>query len=370
MAVKRDYYDVLGVSRTASREEIKAAYRKLAVKLHPDKNPGNKGAEESFKEASEAYAVLSDADKRAHYDRFGHAGVGDQPFTGFDASIFGDFSDILGNLFGFEGFFGGGGGRRRSGPEPGADLRTRASISFEEMARGVERTITVPREETCETCGGLGHPAASKPSPCRACGGRGQLRVSQGFFTMLRTCPQCGGAGQVVSDPCPTCSGQGRVEKVRQVRVPIPAGIEDGTRVRLTGQGEGGRRGGAAGDLYVVVSVQEHETFVRDGADLHVEVEISALLAALGTEIEVPTLAGSEKVQVPAGTQPADTIALRGKGLPRVRRSGKGDLIAHCRVTVPRRLSAKQRELLQQAAAEDEKPGVFRRVKEFIEGNG
>ncbi len=369
MAAKRDYYEVLGVSRTASREEIKAAYRKLAVKFHPDKNPGDGDAEESFKEASEAYAVLSDADKRAHYDRFGLAGLGDQPFTGFDESIFGDFSDILGNLFGFEGFFGGG-GRRRSGPEPGADLRTRASISFEEMARGVERTITVPREETCETCGGAGHPAGSKPVPCRTCGGRGQLRVSQGFFTMLRTCPQCGGAGQVISDPCPTCRGQGRVEKVRQVRVPIPAGIEDGTRVRIVGQGEGGRRGGPPGDLYVVVAVQEHDTFVREGADLHVELEISALLAALGAEAEVPTLVGVEKIQVPAGTQPGDTIALRGKGLPRLRRSGKGDLVAHFRVTVPRRLNAKQRELLQQAVAADDKPGVFRRVKEFIEGNG
>ncbi len=369
MASKRDYYEVLSVQRTASREEIKAAYRKLAMKYHPDKNPGDRTAEERFKEASEAYAVLSDGDKRAHYDRFGHAGVGEQPFTGFDASIFGDFSDILGNLFGFEGFFGGG-GRRSSGPERGADLRTRTAVSFEEMARGVERTITVPREETCETCGGAGHPPGSKPVPCRTCGGRGQLRVSQGFFTMLRTCPQCGGAGQVVSDPCPACKGQGRIERTRQVKVPIPAGIEDGTRVRIVGQGEGGRRGGPAGDLYVVVQVQEDETFVREGADLHVEEEISALLAALGTEVEVPTLAGAEKVQVPAGTQPGDTIALRGKGLPRLRRAGKGDLVVHFRVTVPRRLSAKQRELLQQAVAEEEKPGVFRRVKEFIEGNG
>jgi molecular chaperone DnaJ len=368
MATKRDYYEVLGVSRDAPREEIKAAYRKLAVKHHPDKNPGKKDAEEKFKEASEAYAVLSDSDKRAHYDRFGHAGVGEQPFTDFDASVFGDFSDILGNLFGFEGFFGG--GRRRTGPERGADLRTRASISFEEMARGVDRTITVPREETCETCGGAGHPAGSKPAQCRTCGGRGQLRVSQGFLTMLRTCPQCGGVGQVISDPCPACQGHGRLEKTRQVRVPIPAGIEDGTRVRITGQGEGGLRGGPSGDLYVVVHVQEHDTFVREGADLHVENEISALLAALGTEVEVPTLDAHEKVQVPAGTQPGDTITLRSKGLARLRRGGKGDLVVHFRVIVPRRLSAKQRELLQQAVAEEEKPGVFRRVKEFIEGNG
>jgi len=369
MASKRDYYEVLGVARGASRDEIKAAYRKLAVKHHPDKNPGDKAAEESFKEASEAYAVLSDADKRAHYDRFGHAGVGEQPFTGFDASIFGDFSDILGGLFGFEGFFGGG-GRRRTGPERGSDLRTRVDITFEEMARGVERTISVPREEACETCGGTGHPKGSAPVQCRACGGRGQLRASQGFFTMLRTCPQCGGAGQVITDPCATCSGQGRVEKIHRVKVPIPAGIEDGTRVRLTGHGEGGLRGGPPGDLYVVVHVRDHEVFVREGADLHVEEEISAFHAALGAEIEVPTLDGAERLQVPAGTQPGDTVTLRGKGLSRLRRGGKGDLVVHLRVVVPRKLSAKQRELLRQVADEGDRPSVFKKVKEFIEGNG
>jgi molecular chaperone DnaJ len=368
MAAKRDYYEVLGVARGASRDEVKAAYRKLAMQYHPDKNPGNKAAEESFKEASEAYAVLSDADKRAHYDRFGHAGVGEQPFTGFDASVFGDFSDILGNLFGFEGMFGG--RRRRGGPERGADLRTGTTISFEEMARGVDRTITLTRDETCETCGGTGHKEGSRPVPCRTCGGHGQLRVSQGFFTMLRTCPQCGGSGQTITDPCASCEGSGRVEKTRQVKVPIPAGLEDGTRVRITGQGEGGVHGGPPGDLYIVVHVQQHDTFVREGADVHVEEEISALHAALGTEVEVPTLAGNEKVQVHAGTQPGDTLTLRGKGLPRVNRSTKGDLIVHFRVTVPRKLSAKQRDLLQQAVAEEEKPGVFRRVKEFIEGNG
>jgi molecular chaperone DnaJ len=369
MAAKRDYYEVLGIARTASRDEIKAAYRKLAVKYHPDKNPGDKAAEESFKEASEAYAVLSDADKRAHYDRFGHAGVGEQPFSGFDASIFGDFSDILGNLFGFEGFFGGG-GRRRTGPERGSDLRTRVDITFDEMARGVERTITVPREETCEACGGTGHPSGSAPVQCRACGGRGQQRVSQGFFTMLRACPQCGGAGQVITDPCPTCQGQGRVEKTRHVKVPIPAGIEDGTRVRITGHGEGGMRGGPPGDLYVVVHVREHDVFVREGADLHVEEELSAFHAALGGEAEVPTLAGGEKVQFPAGTQPGDTVTLRGKGLARLRRGGKGDLVVHFKVVVPRKLSAKQRELLQLLVGEEDRPSVFKKVKEFIEGNG
>lgn len=368
MAGKRDYYEVLGVARGAAKDEIKAAYRKLAVKYHPDKNPGDKAAEERFKEASEAYAVLSDADKRAHYDRFGHAGVGEQPFTGFDTSIFGDFSDILGSLFGFEGF--GGGGRRRAGPERGADLRTRVDITFDEMARGVERTITVPREEGCEACGGTGHPPGSAPVQCRTCGGRGQLRVAQGFFTMLRSCPQCGGAGQVITDPCGACSGSGRVERSHSVKVPIPAGIEDGTRVRISGHGEGGVRGGPAGDLYVVVHVREHEVFVRDGADLHVEEEVSAFHAALGVETEVPTLAGREPVQVPAGTQPGDTLVLKGKGLPRLRRGGKGDLVVHFRVVVPRKLSAKQRELLQQVLGDEGRPSVFRKVKEFIEGSG
>ncbi|MFH1177893.1 MAG: molecular chaperone DnaJ [Acidobacteriota bacterium] len=367
MGGRQDYYEVLGVARDASREAIKAAYRKLALKFHPDKNPGDKQAEEKFKAAAEAYAVLSDADKRAHYDRFGHAGVGEQPLTGFDASIFGDFSDILGNLFGFD-FFGG--GRRRTGPERGADLRTNVVISFEEMARGVERTISIPREETCTACGGSGAAPGASPTPCRTCGGRGQVRMSQGFFTMMHTCPHCGGSGQVITDPCTTCRSSGRVETRKQVRVPIPAGIEDGIRVRVTGHGEGGLRGGPAGDLFVVVRVQEHELFGREGADLHLEHEVSAFVAALGTEIEVPALEGSERVSVPAGAQPGDTIALRAKGLPRLRRGGRGDLIVHLKVTVPRRLSAKQRELLQAVLKEDERPGVFRRVRDLIEGSG
>ncbi|HPC82781.1 MAG TPA: molecular chaperone DnaJ [Thermoanaerobaculaceae bacterium] len=368
MNSKRDYYEVLGVARSASPAEIKAAYRKAAVKYHPDRNPGDKEAEERFKEAAEAYAVLSDPDKRAQYDRFGHSGVGEQPFTGFDASIFGDFADILGNIFGFEGFFGG--SRRRSGgPERGADLRVTTTLSFEDMARGVERTLTVVREESCETCRGAGTTSASGRETCRACGGRGQVRLSQGFFTMVQTCPQCGGAGQVIRDPCQTCRGSGRVEARREVKVSIPPGLEDGTRVRVVGQGEGGVRGGPPGDLYVVVRVQPHEFFVRDGADLHLEVEVSAFLAALGTEVEVPTLDGSEKVPVPSGTQPGDTVTLRGMGLPRLRRGGRGDLVVHFKVAVPRRLSAKQKELLQAILREDEKPSVFKKVRDLFEGN-
>ena len=369
MSAKRDYYEVLGVDRGASREQIKAAYRKLAVKYHPDRNPGETQAEENFKEAAEAYAVLSDADKRAQYDRFGHAAIGDQPFAGFDASIFGDFADILGNLFGFEGFFGG--SRRRGGPERGSDLRTAIAVSFTDMASGVERELTIPREENCEKCSGSGLAPGAKSQTCRACGGRGQVRVSQGFFTMVRPCPQCGGSGQTVSDPCPSCAGAGRVEKKRRLKVAVPAGVEDGTRLRVVGEGEAGTRGGPPGDLYVVVRVEPHELFARDGANLHLEQEISAFVAALGIEIQVPTLDGAEKLKVPAGVQPGDTLSLKGKGLPHLRRSGRGDLIVHLKVTVPRKLTARQREVLKTLVAEDDKhPGVFRKVRDLIEGSG
>jgi molecular chaperone DnaJ len=366
---KRDYYEVLGVDRGASREQIKASYRKLAVKYHPDRNPGDKQAEESFKEAAEAYAVLSDPDKRAQYDRFGHSGVGEQPFAGFDASIFGDFADILGNLFGFEGFFGG--GRRRTGPQRGSDLRTTVVISFAEMASGVDRQLTIPREENCEACGGSGLAPGTKAQTCRGCGGRGQVRVSQGFFTMVRTCPQCGGSGQTISDPCPSCGGAGRVERKRQLKVAVPAGIEDGTRLRVVSGGEAGVHGGPPGDLYVVVRVEPHELFVREGADLHLEQEISAFLAALGSELRVPTLDGNESLKIPAGSQPGDTVVLKGKGLPRLRRSGRGDVIVHLKVVVPRKLTAKQREVLKILVADEDKhQGVFRKVRDLIEGSG
>jgi molecular chaperone DnaJ len=369
VSAKRDYYEVLGIDRSASRDQIKAAYRKLAVKYHPDRNPGDSQAEENFKEAAEAYAVLSDPEKRGQYDRFGHEAVGSQPFGGFDASIFGDFADILGNLFGFEGFFGG--SRRRTGPERGSDLRTALVVAFTDMASGVEREITIPREENCDACGGSGLAPGAKTQTCRACGGRGQVRVSQGFFTMVRPCPQCGGSGQTISEPCPSCGGAGRVQKKRRLKVAVPAGIEDGTRLRVVGEGEAGARGGPPGDLYVVVRVEPHEIFVRDGANLHLEQEISAFVAALGVEIEVPTLNGSEKLKVPAGVQPGETVSLKGKGLPRLRRSGRGDLVVHLRVTVPRKLTAKQRELLKGLVAdEDKRPGVFRKVRDLIEGSG
>jgi molecular chaperone DnaJ len=365
---KRDYYEVLGVERGATQADIKAAYRRMAVKYHPDRNAGDKDAEERFKEAAEGYAVLSDATKRAQYDRFGHSGVGEQPFSGFDTSIFGDFADVLGNLFGFDSFFGG--GRRRSGPERGSDLRTHVVLSFEDMARGAERTLAIPREENCESCNGSGLAPGTQPSQCPACGGRGQVRVSQGFFTMVRGCPQCGGSGQVIANPCSSCQGIGRVERRREIKVAIPAGVEDGTRVRVVGQGEAGLRGGPPGDLYVVVKVQPHEAFERDGANLHLEKEVSAFAASLGVEIEVETLDGTEPLAIPAGIQPGDTVTLRGKGLPKVRGKGRGDLVVHIKVVVPRKLSAKQKELVQALLREEDRPGVLRRVRDLIEGNG
>jgi molecular chaperone DnaJ len=293
--------------------------------------------------------------------------VGEQPFSGFDPNAFSDFADILGNMFGFEGIFGS--SRRRGGPERGADLRVTTVLSFEEMASGVERKIEVAREESCGTCKGSGSAKGSGSESCRSCGGHGQVRVSQGFFTMVRTCPQCGGAGRVVKDPCGTCRGSGRVEARREITVPIPAGLEDGTRVRVAGQGEGGTRGGPSGDLFVVVRVEPHELYARDGSDLHLEEEISAIAAALGTEIEVPTLEGKERVTIPAGSQPGDTVALRGKGLKQLRRGGKGDLVVHLKVVVPRKLSGRQKELLREVLAEEDRPSVLRRVKEFIEGS-
>ncbi len=368
MSPKRDYYEVLGVSRGAGPDEIKKAYRAAAVKFHPDRNPGDHVAEERFKEAAEAYAILSDAAKRSQYDRFGHAGVGEQPFVDFDASIFGDFADVLGNLFGFGGMFSG--GRRRSGPERGSDLRMNVTISFEEMAQGVERTVSVPREESCEACQGSGLAPGAHPQTCRTCGGRGQVRANQGFFTMVRTCPACGGTGQTVSEPCPTCRGEGRIARRRQLRVNVPAGVEDSTRLRLVGEGEAGARGGPPGDLYVVVRVEPHELFVRHEADLHLEHEISAFRAALGGEIEVAVLDGAERVRVAAGTQPGDTAVLRGRGLPRVRRGGHGNLIVHFKVVVPRKLSPKQRKMIEELLGGEDDTGAFRKLRDPVEGNG
>jgi len=348
---KRDYYEVLGVSRSATDVEIKSAYRKLAMEHHPDRNPGNAKSEEQFKAAAEAYAVLADSEKRGLYDRFGHAGVGSAGASaGFDASVFaefGDFGDILGNMFGF-GF----GGGRRGGPQRGADLRYDLEITFEESARGAETTIQIPRHEHCTTCGGSGAAAGSSPSTCPQCKGHGQVRFQQGFFTVARTCPQCRGAGRVITKPCATCHGAGTVARERKITVKIPPGIANGQQLRLQDEGEAGAAGGPAGHLFVVIQVQEHEFFRRDGNNLFCEIPVNFTTLALGGEIQVPTLDGPEKVKITDGTQTGTTLRLRGKGMPDVNGRGKGDLFATVQVQTPRKLTKDQKRLLEQLAAE------------------
>jgi molecular chaperone DnaJ len=351
---KRDYYEILEVARTASDTEIKSAYRKLAMKYHPDRNPGNKIAEEKFKEAAEAYAILADTEKRSLYDRFGHAGVKSAAGAGpgFDPSVFqefGDFADILGNMFGFGDLFGGG-GRRRGGPQRGADLRYDLEISFEESARGAETSIQIPRQENCETCDGSGSAPGSHASTCPQCRGQGQVRFQQGFFTVARTCPQCRGAGKIITKPCQSCRGAGRVSKERKITVKIPAGIATGQQLRLQNEGEGGSAGGPAGHLYVVVHVQEHEFFRRDGMNLFCEIPVNFTTVALGGDIQVPTLDGPETVKVPEGTQTGTTLRLKGKGMPDVGGRGRGDLFATVQVRTPKKLTREQRKLVEQLA--------------------
>ena len=348
---KRDYYEILGVTRSATDVEIKSAYRKLAMKFHPDRNPGDQLAEEKFKEAAEAYAILADSDKRSLYDRFGHAGVSSAAGAGggFDPSVFSGFEDILGGLgdiFGFGDLFGG--GRRRGGPQRGADLRYDLEISFEESSRGAETTIQIPRQENCETCHGSGAAQGSSPTQCPQCRGQGQVRFQQGFFTVARTCPQCRGAGKVVTNPCKTCRGAGRVTHERKITVKIPAGIATGQQLRLQGEGESGAAGGPAGHLYVVVHVQEHEFFRRDGNNLFCEIPVNFTTVALGGEIQVPTLDGVDTIKVPEGTQTGTTLRMRGKGMPDVNGRGRGDLFATVQVQTPKKLSKEQRQLLEQ----------------------
>src|ERR1700712_1449402 len=312
---KRDYYEVLAVGKTASAAEIKSAYRKIAVRDHPDKNPGDKEAEERFKEAAEAYSVLSDADKRGRYDRFGHQGVQGAGAGGVDPTIFADFSDILGALFGF------GAGRRGGGPAGmtrGADLRYDLTLSFEEAAFGTETALKIPRLETCPKCEGNGSASGAAPAVCQGCGGRGQVRYTQGFFTVARTCPQCQGEGRVISDPCPECRGEGRVEKERSISVKIPAGVDTGARLRLSGEGENGRRGGPAGDLYVVPQVRPHKHFRRDGSTVLSRLPLSYVQAVLGTTVEVETLHGKAPLDIPAGTAHRRDFRPRGPGLDRL----------------------------------------------------
>jgi molecular chaperone DnaJ len=376
---KRDYYEILGVSRTATDQEIKSAYRKLALQNHPDRNPGDKAAEERFKESAEAYSVLADTDKRHMYDRFGHAGLGGAA-SGFDPNVFTGFEDILGGLgdiFGFGDVFGG--GRRRGGPQRGADLRYDLEISFEESARGVESSIQIPRQETCEECRGSGAAPGSKATTCPQCHGRGQLRYQQGFFTVARTCGQCRGTGSVIAKPCATCHGAGRVAQERKITVRIPPGIATGQRLRLTGEGESGPGGGPAGDLYVVIHVQEHPFFHRDGNDLYCEVPVNFPTLALGGKITIPTLEGEEQFAVADGTQSGTTLRLKGRGMPDVSGRGHGDLLVTVKVVTPKKLTREQKKLLEQLATvlpkeqfeptpredQDDK-GIFERVKDIF----
>jgi molecular chaperone DnaJ len=345
---KRDYYEVLSISRSASQQEIKSAYRKIAVRDHPDKNPGDKEAEERFKEAAEAYAVLSDADKRARYDRFGHQGVAGAGAGGFDPTIFADFSDILGDIFGFGGRRGGGG----SGMTRGADLRYDLTLTFEEAAFGAETVLRIPRLEGCPRCSGTGSAKGSPPAVCSACGGRGQVRFTQGFFTVARTCPQCQGEGRVISDPCDECRGEGRVERERSITVKIPAGVDTGARLRLSGEGEHGRRGGPAGDLYVVLQVRPHKHFRRDGTTVLSRLSISYPQAVLGTTVEVETLHGKAPLDIPSGTPYGRDFRLRGQGIDRLDSSGRGDHVVTVEVAVPnpRDLSDEETQLLRRLA--------------------
>jgi molecular chaperone DnaJ len=346
--MKRDYYELLGVSRNASEDELKKAYRKLALKYHPDKNPDNRReAEERFKEISEAYQVLSDPGRRGIYDRFGHAAFEQGAGPGFDFGA--GFEDIIGDLFGD--FFGTArtrGGRARA--RRGQDLRYDLEISFEEAAFGCEKTIGIPRLAACEACGGRGAKPGTAPKPCPQCRGSGQVRFQQGFFSIAKTCGHCNGQGTIIASPCPACGGGGAQRKTTQLSIKIPGGVDSGSRLKLRGEGEAGRNGGAPGDLYVVLQVRAHPLFAREGTDVVCEVPVSFVQAALGTELEVPTLGGSAKMKIPAGTQSGQVFRLKGHGIPDLNGYGRGDEVVRVVVETPRKLSPRQRELLEEFA--------------------
>ncbi|MDP1559148.1 MAG: molecular chaperone DnaJ [Nitrosomonas sp.] len=338
---KHDYYEVLGVSRDADENEIKKAYRKLAMKHHPDRNSGDVKSEELFKEAKEAYEVLTHAEKRAAYDQYGHAGVDANARGAGGAQGFGDaFSDIFGDIFGGRG--------GRSNVHRGSDLRYNLEVTLEQAARGTETKIRIPTMEACDTCHGEGTKPGSKPKTCPTCHGQGQVRMQQGFFSIQQTCPKCQGKGKIITNPCSSCEGVGRVKRHKTLSVKIPAGVDDGDRIRLTGEGEAGANGGPSGDLYVVIQMSSHSVFQRDGNDLHCEIPISFSTAALGGEIEVPTLDGHAKIKVPAETQTSKIFRLRGKGIKGVRSSTTGDLLCHVVIETPVKLTARQKELLEE----------------------
>jgi len=375
---KRDFYETLSVAKNASEDEIKKAYRKLAMKYHPDRNPDSKQAEDKFKEAKEAYEMLSDPQKREAYDRFGHAGVDPNVggAGGAGAGFGGGFSDAFGDIFGD--IFGGGAGRQRGGPQVyrGADLRYNLDITLEHAANGFETTIRVPSWDECETCHGSGAKPGTSPTTCGTCGGHGQVRMQQGFFSIQQTCPKCHGSGKVIPDPCSPCAGSGRMKRNKTLEVKIPAGIDDGMRIRSTGNGEPGMNGGPPGDLYVEIHIKQHAVFQRDGDDLHCEMPISFAKAALGGEIEVPTLSGKVSFSVPEGTQSGKTFRLRSKGIKGVRSGFPGNLFCHVVVETPVKLTDRQKELLREfdqltteggAKHSPQSKSWMDKVKEFFE---
>ena len=368
---KADYYEVLGVSRDATEQELKSAYRKLALKYHPDRNPGDHAAEEKFKEASEAYQVLSDGDKRAAYDRFGHAGVsggGPGGFGGFSGAV--DLGDIFGDLFGE--MFNMGGGQRSPRQTRGDDLRYDLTIEFDEAIFGTEKEIRLRRLEACETCKGTGSASGRGPTVCPQCHGRGQIRYQQGFFSVARTCTACAGRGSIITDPCQTCRGETRITKEIKLNVKVPAGVEEGTRIRYSGEGDVGRGGAQAGDLYVVLSIKQHDFFHREGQNLHCVVPISFPQAALGAEIEIAGVDGPVMLKVPEGTQSGKELRIRGKGVPYLNEKGRGDLIVRVVVQIPKKLSRAQRDLIAELSKtmsvenKPTSPGLLEKMKDLF----
>lgn len=387
MADKRDYYEILGCSKSATADELKKAYRKFAIQFHPDKNPGDKKSEEKFKELNEAYETLSDPQKRKMYDQFGHAasnmgggqgpfGGAGGPFAGGGNADFGDiFGDIFGDLFGGGGRGGRGGGGRSRRARAGADVETQVDITFEEAYKGVEKVITLNKRVDCETCHGSGAKPGTSPETCKVCQGRGEVTFQQGFFAVSRPCTHCHGVGQIIASPCTTCKGAGKTKKTSQLSVTIPAGIDTGQRLKLTNEGEAGEQGGPPGDLYIVVNVLEHDFFKRDGAEVICDVPITFVHAALGAEIDVPTLDGRVSMKIPAGTQSHKIFRLKGKGLPHLGRGGRGDQLIRVMVEIPTKMTAEQIEVLRHFEELDKKDGkahpmhhgFFERVKRIFD---